>query len=62
VVALVFVRASGLEEDVWGAQIRFRLGVQACVNAVDFAHPPRGLGALDDEAADLIFARARQPS
>jgi hypothetical protein len=26
---------------VWGAQIRFRLGVQDCVNSVDFAHPLR---------------------
>ncbi len=27
---------------LWGAQIRFRLAVQAWVNSVDFAHPLRG--------------------
>jgi hypothetical protein len=34
--------ADATPPSVWGAQIRFRLAVQAWVNSVDFAHPLRG--------------------
>jgi hypothetical protein len=51
-------RRRGRSSGVWGAQLQFRPAVQDWVNSLDFAHSLRGLGAIDIDAADLIFARA----